>query len=80
MEECDDFVVQHDEVITAAIRGFSGGDLVELIRKRPSVPLLALLHRRLQNEDGMYVKARRWVIRPWIATVPTFTIGNEARR
>lgn len=51
--------IPHDEVITAAIRGFSGGELTDLIRCRPSVPLLALLLRRLTNEDVEYINARR---------------------
>ncbi|TMW62930.1 hypothetical protein Poli38472_005548 [Pythium oligandrum] len=49
----------HDSVITAAIRGFSGGELVSLIRYRPSMPLLGLLHRRLTDVDDAYIHLRK---------------------
>jgi perosamine synthetase len=48
-----------DKVITAAIRGFSGGELVSLIRFRPSMPLLGLLHHRLTAVDDAYIELRR---------------------
>ncbi|DAZ94654.1 TPA: hypothetical protein N0F65_000934 [Lagenidium giganteum] len=49
----------HDKIITSAIRGFSGGELVSLLRNRPSMPLLGLLHRRLTMVDDPYINLRR---------------------
>lgn len=39
----------HDEVIAGAVRGFAGAELLAAIRRRPSAPLLALLHRRIRG-------------------------------
>jgi len=47
-----------DELVTGAIRGFPGDDLVPLIRFAPSTPLLAMLARRLRNFDGAYLQQR----------------------
>jgi len=52
----------HDEVITSAIRGFGGGDLITLIRQRPSMPLIGLLYRKLTTFDSAYVAKRKYVI------------------
>jgi hypothetical protein len=49
----------HDKVITSAIRGFSGGELVSLIQYRPSMALLGLLHRRLTVDTQDYVALRK---------------------
>ncbi|GLD95312.1 hypothetical protein PINS_up003956 [Pythium insidiosum] len=56
---CRGIGADHDKVITSAIRGFSGGDLVSLIRHRPSMPLLGLLHRRLTCVDDAYIELRK---------------------
>ncbi|KAF0693932.1 Aste57867_15152 [Aphanomyces stellatus] len=47
-----------DEVITSQIRGFAG-DLMTGIRQRASMPLLALLLRKLTTFDGAYVAKRK---------------------
>lgn len=58
----------HDAFITNSIRGFSGGELITLLRQRPSVPLLALMRRRLAPAafDARYLAAR--VARGQLAT------------
>lgn len=49
----------HDRVVSAAVRGFSGGDLVRKIRCQPSYGLLALLRRRLLLYRKECLQARR---------------------
>ncbi|CAH0486102.1 unnamed protein product [Peronospora farinosa] len=49
----------HDKVITSAIRGFSGGELVSLIQYRPSMALLGLMHHRLTCIDEQYIRLRK---------------------
>lgn len=39
----------HDRVISGAIRGFPGGELMRKLRHQPPAALLALLERRLRN-------------------------------
>ena len=39
----------HDRIISDAVRGFAGGDLLRKIRQQPSYALLALLERRLRR-------------------------------
>lgn len=41
--------LDHDALIAAMTRSFSGGALLEAIRRQPSAPLLALLDRRLKR-------------------------------
>lgn len=48
----------HDELINHSVRGFSGPDFFANIRRQPSVPLLALLRRRLRRFDGAVVQRR----------------------
>ncbi|MCC6124259.1 MAG: DegT/DnrJ/EryC1/StrS aminotransferase family protein [Pirellulales bacterium] len=45
----------YDRWVNRAAQGFPGGELFDQIRRRPSAPLLAMLHRRLRRFD-----ARRW--------------------
>jgi dTDP-4-amino-4,6-dideoxygalactose transaminase len=39
----------HDRMLSQAVRGFAGGDLIRRLRRRPSSPLLRLLDRRLRQ-------------------------------
>lgn len=47
-----------DELVTGAIRGFPGPQLINLIRYAPSTPLLHLLLRRLEAFPTDYLHAR----------------------
>lgn len=55
------WTANHDQVITSAIRGFSGGELVSLIQFRPSMALLGLLYHRLSTVDDPYIGLRKCV-------------------
>lgn len=59
LHACRAVGADHDKVITSAIRGFSGGELVSLIQYRPSMALLGLMHRRLTCMDDQYVLLRK---------------------
>ncbi|ETN21378.1 hypothetical protein, variant 25 [Phytophthora nicotianae INRA-310] len=59
LHACRAVGADHDKVITSAIRGFSGGELVSLIQYRPSMALLGLMHRRLICMDEQYVLQRK---------------------
>jgi len=48
----------HDDVVSHALRGFPGPDLLSRIRMQPSAPLLALLERRLTTFDARQVERR----------------------
>ncbi len=48
-----------DALLHAAVRGFPGPDLLDAIRKQPSVPLLALLERRQASDTQARVERRR---------------------
>jgi dTDP-4-amino-4,6-dideoxygalactose transaminase len=41
----------HDQVLSAAVRGFAGGDFASKIRRQPSWPLLRLLRRRIAQGE-----------------------------
>lgn len=48
----------HDRIISAAVRGFAGGDLLRKIRYQPSYALLALLERRLRSYTQEHLRPR----------------------
>jgi perosamine synthetase len=48
-----------DEVLHAASRAFPGDDWLERLRRRPSLPLLALLERRLRHPERSQHAGRR---------------------
>ncbi len=48
----------HDDVLSAALRGFAGPDFFRRIRTRPSYPQLALLERKLKSYRAATVGAR----------------------
>ncbi|TYZ59035.1 hypothetical protein PybrP1_009869, partial [[Pythium] brassicae (nom. inval.)] len=58
LHACRAVGANHDQVITSAIRGFSGGELVSLIQFRPSMALLGLLYHRLSTVDDPYIELR----------------------
>ena len=55
---CRTLGIDHNRAITNTSRGFSGSDLFEQIRRRPSAPLLALLGRRLRRFDAARLMRR----------------------
>jgi dTDP-4-amino-4,6-dideoxygalactose transaminase len=55
---CRRLGIDHNRAITNTARGFARADLFEQIRRRPSVPLLALLGRRLRRFDPSRLKHR----------------------
>ena len=50
--------IDHDAVVHGAVRAFAGCELRTAIRRRPSVPLLLLLDRRLRRFDALRLAAR----------------------
>ena len=50
--------INHDRLISAGVRGFSGGDFFKRIRQRPCGALLNLLERRLAYYDRGEITAR----------------------
>ena len=63
----------HDVVISRAVRGFSGPDFFNKIRRQPSYPLLALLERRLRTFDRRLIDRRRNLAEGARASLPTTT-------
>lgn len=59
-----------DTVVNGAVRGFPGPDFVTRIRRRPSVPLLALLERRLKRFDADRLEARARVGKQFAELLP----------
>jgi perosamine synthetase len=60
----------HDAVISGSVRGFAGPDFFGRIRQRPSLPLLALLARRLKG-DGRGIEDRAALARLAIGLMPS---------
>ena len=50
---------EHDQVLSHAMRGFAGRDLIGRLRRRPSTPLLRLLERRLRGANPGHIAWRR---------------------
>ena len=50
--------IDHDRVLAASVRGFGGGELLKKIRRRPSLPLLSLLRRRITQGSQSSVTRR----------------------
>ena len=67
-----------DAVLGKLARGFSGGDLLSNIRRRPPPRLLALLARQAGEDDS--VADRRRVCEAFLASLPGgFRIGDAAQ-
>ncbi len=76
---CRLFGTTHDEVISAALHGFSGSRFFDKIRRQPSYPLLALLERRLRTFDGRRIQRRRHTAESARASMPAATrVGAAA--
>jgi perosamine synthetase len=50
--------VDFDRMMNRAVRGFPGRDIFRQLRQRPSVPLLALLDRRIRSDIAPRLQAR----------------------
>jgi dTDP-4-amino-4,6-dideoxygalactose transaminase len=50
--------LDHDGVLSGAVRGFAGGDLLLRLRRRPCAPLLRLLDRRLARASRATIDRR----------------------
>lgn len=59
----------HDEVISHALRGFPGPDLLARIRRRPSASLLSLLSRRISRFDNAAIDRREQAAREVITNL-----------
>ena len=65
------FGMDHDRVLASAMRGFAGGDLLAGIRRRPSMPLLALMRRRITRGSQPSVARRGASARQLAALLPS---------
>lgn len=50
---------RHDDILSAAMRGFPGRDLFSKIRMRPCYPLLSLLQRKLERFNPSTIRERQ---------------------
>ena len=50
--------VDFDKYIVSAIRGFKGGNLIQLLRQQPALPQLAFLRRRLRHYRRVHLDGR----------------------
>ena len=67
----------HDRIISNAVRGFRGVDLMRNIRHQPSQPLLALLHRRLRDYQPHHLAPRIAVATKAAECLPGFTFAGS---
>lgn len=76
---CKAFRSSHDRLISQAVRGFAGGELIQKIRFQPCTALLALLLRRLSHYSPADLQARSQAAEQLSARLPTATIlGRRA--
>jgi perosamine synthetase len=70
----------HDRIISDAVRGFAGGDLLRKMRYQPSYALLALLERRLRRYTPEHLRPRMDAARLASSFLPGISImGRHAR-
>lgn len=62
--------IDHDRVLASAMHGFAGDDLLAGIRRRPSMPLLALMRRRITQGSQPSVARRVLRARQLAALLP----------
>lgn len=68
---------EHDRIISNAVRGFRGVDLMRNIRHQPSQPLLALLNRRLRNYRPHHLASRIAAAREAAGCLPSFQFAGS---
>jgi dTDP-4-amino-4,6-dideoxygalactose transaminase len=61
----------HDQILSQAVRGFAGSDLIARLRRQPSSPLLRLLDRRLRMANPAQIAWRSALARRIITATPT---------
>jgi len=71
------FGSSHEKVLTEAIRGFPGVDLLAQIRRQPSIPLLELLERRLKQDISPTISARIAFVNQVLSVLPIKTVPGE---
>lgn len=72
--------VDQDALIARSVMGFRGDGFFERIRRRPSAPLLALLHRRLHRSRAETFRERGRVGTDWVGRLPEpLRVGATAR-
>jgi dTDP-4-amino-4,6-dideoxygalactose transaminase len=71
----------HDALISGALRGFPGQNLIAQLRQRPCPPLLAMLARRLGRSPAAALARRAAVARAIMAALPAQVfVGAQAER
>jgi perosamine synthetase len=76
---CRALRVDHDQVLNRWVKGFAGGDFFTRIRRRPSVPLMLLMARRLRKFTPADVDRRQDRARSAISHFPSeVLIGARA--
>ena len=69
----------HDRIISKAVRGFAGGDLMPKLRQQPPSALLALLARRLRNCTPAQLAPRIAAANTLLQQLPApYRLGTEA--
>lgn len=67
---CRALGVSHDAVISGAVRGFPGSELLRQLRRQPSAALLSLLTRRLRDDQPARLAARKAAAEALLAHLP----------
>ena len=71
----------HDRVISQAVRGFAGGDLLRLLRHRPPAAMLELLARRLAGYTPAHLAPRIAAATAALQQLPSaLPLGAQAAR
>lgn len=67
----------HDAVLSRSVRGFADGDFFRRIRRQPSLPLLALMIRRLKQSHANRVARRIGLAERILVELPGITRPGE---
>lgn len=74
---CAFLKVSHDEIISNNVRGFPDDIFFEQIRQRPSVALLAVLARRIEQFNSKQIAERINLAKTLLALAPTLKTPGE---
>jgi perosamine synthetase len=76
---CSTFGLNHDAVISGAVRGFAGGDLMRKLRQQPPAAMLALLERRLHKYKPEMIAPRMRAANALLKLLPAqLSLGANA--